>query len=43
MAQDVTLLVALTILIGASRGRLGYDAPERDLEDKEFPVETDDG
>jgi len=29
--QDVTLLVALVILIGATRGRLGYDAapPER--------------
>ena len=43
MVQDVTLLVAVAILlVGATRGRLGYDIPERDLEDMQFPVETDD-
>jgi hypothetical protein len=34
IGQDFTLLVAVAILlVGATRGRLGYDAPERDLED----------
>jgi hypothetical protein len=42
MVQDVTLLAALAILIGATRGRLGYDAPEHDLEDTSFPAKTDD-
>jgi len=40
--QDIALLVALAILIGATRGRLGYDAaPQSDLEDIEFRAETD--
>lgn len=42
IVQDVTLLVALVILIGATRGRLGYDAPEHDLEDTGLPAKTDD-
>lgn len=42
IVQDVTLLVALVILIGATRGRLGYDAaPQSDLEDMQFRPETD--
>jgi hypothetical protein len=42
IVQDVTLLVALVILIGATRGRLGYDAaPQSDLEDMQFQTETD--
>jgi hypothetical protein len=40
--QDIALLVALAILVGATRGRLGYDAaPQSDLEDIEFWAETD--
>lgn len=42
IVQDLTLLVALAILIGATRGRLGYDAaPQSDLEDMQFQPETD--
>ena len=42
VVQDVTLRVALAILIGATRGRLGYDAaPQSDLEDMQFQAETD--
>lgn len=42
IVQDVTLLVALVILIGTTRGRLGYDAaPQSDLEDIQFQPETD--
>jgi len=42
IVQDITLLVALVILIGATRGRLGYDAaPQSDLEDMQFQPETD--
>ena len=42
IVQDVTLLVALVILIGATRGRLGYEAaPQSDLEDMQFQAETD--
>ena len=42
IVQDVTLLVALVILIGATRGRLGYDAAQQsDLEDMQFQPETD--
>jgi hypothetical protein len=38
-----TLLVALTILIGATRERLGYDVQESDREDMGFTAVTDDG
>ena len=41
MVQGVTLLAALAILIGATHGRLGCDAPERDLKDMEFTEETE--
>jgi hypothetical protein len=42
IVQDVTLLVALVILIGTSRGRLGYEAaPQSDFEDMHFQPETD--
>ena len=42
VVQDITLLAALAILIGATRGRLGYDAaPQGDLEDMHFQAETD--
>ncbi len=41
IVQDVTLLVALVILIGATRGRLGYEAAlQSDLEDMQFQAET---
>ena len=40
--QNVTLLAAVAILIGATQGRLGYDAaPQSDLEDMQFRPETD--
>jgi hypothetical protein len=41
--HNVTLLVALTILIGATHERLGYDVQESDREDMGFTAETDDG
>jgi membrane protease YdiL (CAAX protease family) len=42
VVQDITLLVALSILIGATRGRLGYTAaPQGDFEDMHFQAETD--
>jgi hypothetical protein len=41
MVQGVILLAALALLIGATRGRLGYDAPERELKDMEFAAETE--
>ncbi len=42
IVQDVTLLVALVVLIGTTRGRLGYDAaPQSDLEHMQFQPETD--
>ena len=37
IVQDVTLLVALVILIGATRGRLGYGAAlGNDLDNEKF-------
>ncbi len=42
VVQNVTLLVALAILIGATRGRLAYDAASQsDLEDMRLQAETD--
>jgi hypothetical protein len=41
MVQGVTLQAALAIFIGATRGRLGYDAPERELKGMEFTEETE--
>jgi hypothetical protein len=41
MVQGVTLQAALAIFIGATRGRVGYDAPERELKGMEFTEETE--
>ena len=43
MVQDFTLLVAVAVLVGTTRGRLGYDAPESDVVGTEFPAERDEG
>jgi hypothetical protein len=41
MVQGANLLAALALLISATRGRLGYDAPERELKNMEFTEETE--